>query len=257
MDRPVFIYLHVCCINNWKTIFNNLYDKIKLYKLYDKVKEIRIGILGDDEDFFNQLNDNKIKILGYSKNKPGVFERFTLNKMYQDSLKEDFYCLYMHTKGVSKRHQKSGKSFLMIKEWTECMLYFNLNFHEFCIEYLKYFDAIGILLGMGGKINHDINIDKFNLPNIINNIKVKNKTQIFSKNIGNPPLHYSGNFWWSKSEHIKKSLHYIGPHYLDPESVITKPISSNYLSLFNTRYGNYNKSLYLDKSIELFVVSSL
>uniref|UniRef100_A0A6C0B066 Glycosyltransferase n=1 Tax=viral metagenome TaxID=1070528 RepID=A0A6C0B066_9ZZZZ len=252
MDRPIYIYIHVCCINNWKTIFKNLYDNIKIYKIYDKVTEIRIGILGDDEEFFNQLNDNKIKILGYSKNKPGVFERFTLNKMYQDSLKEDFYCLYMHTKGVSKRHENN----IMIKEWVECMLYFNLNFHEFCIEYLKYFDAIGILLGMGGQINCDSNIDKFNLPNIINNKEIKIK-QRFTKNIGFPLLHYSGNFWWSKSEHIKNSLQYIGPNYLDPEFAITKPISSNYLSLFNTKYGNYNKSLYLDKPIQLEVVSSM
>lgn len=37
----IYIYFHICCINNWKDVFNNLFNKIKDSGLYDIIKEIR------------------------------------------------------------------------------------------------------------------------------------------------------------------------------------------------------------------------
>ena len=39
--------------------------------------------------------------------------------------------------------------------------------------------------------------------------------------------HYSGNFWWAKSDYIKNLDKEIGPKYLDPESWLLKKMESN------------------------------
>jgi hypothetical protein len=40
-------------------------------------------------------------------------------------------------------------------------------------------------------------------------------------------VHFSGNFWWARSDHIA-SLSKIGPHYLDPEMWILGSLSDKY-----------------------------
>ena len=40
-----------------------------------------------------------------------------------------------------------------------------------------------------------------------------------------PNIHFSGNFWWSKSEHIKQ-LKQIDNNYLSPEMFICSKINS-------------------------------
>ena len=49
-----------------------------------------------------------------------------------------------------------------------------------------------------------------------------------------PTLHFSGNFWWSKSEHLNKLPMTIGNGYLDPEMYICSHPNSKYISLSQT-----------------------
>lgn len=39
-----YIYIHVCCINNWTDIFNNILYDIKNSELYHKIKKIKCNI---------------------------------------------------------------------------------------------------------------------------------------------------------------------------------------------------------------------
>jgi hypothetical protein len=134
---PSYIYIHVCCINNYKEIFEYLMNHIKESGLYDQVKEIRCCILGDyDENIFL---DKKIKIRATSDNVQ-LYEVFTINQLHEDCKNEQFNILYLHTKGVSKPTN------VFIKSWTEYMCYFNIHHYNNCIELLKDNDSVGVNL---------------------------------------------------------------------------------------------------------------
>jgi len=57
-------------------------------------------------------------------------------------------------------------------------------------------------------------------------------------NLHSSPLHFSGNFWWSKSEHIRK----LGPcnyeTYNSPEFWITR-VKGEYKELWNSGVNHY------------------
>jgi len=57
------IYIHICCINNYRQVVNQLFYDIKQSGLYDIVQEIRCCILGNyDPELFI---DKKIKIRSF------------------------------------------------------------------------------------------------------------------------------------------------------------------------------------------------
>lgn len=132
-----YIYIHVCCINNYKDVFTYLINYIKKSGLYDEVKEIRCCILGEyDESIFI---DKKITIHAVS-NDINLYEVFTINRLYEDCKKEQFNVLYLHTKGVSKPTN------VFVKSWVDYMCYFNINHYKKCIELLEENDSVGVNL---------------------------------------------------------------------------------------------------------------
>ena len=76
----MYIYIHICCINNWQTIVGRLINKIRESGLYDQVLEIRIGILGKNETHI--FDDPKIRII-YQSMDLTLGESVTLNLMRQ------------------------------------------------------------------------------------------------------------------------------------------------------------------------------
>lgn len=158
-----YIYIHLCCINNWRDIFYNIITQLKDSGLYHNIDEIRIGVLSE-KDVRDQadFDDKKIKLLFCEKNLE-LHETPTLLKLRDDADKEKFRCLYLHGKGCSKPDN------LCVKDWVNYMLYFNLYKYRKIFELLATYDAVGV-----------------NLQNNHNR------------------LHFSGNFWWSKSDYIKK-----------------------------------------------------
>jgi hypothetical protein len=71
----VYIYLHICCINNWADIVTFLYYKIKSSGLYDVVTKIRCGVITADELTNHDLfADPKTRIVYRSSN----FQQFVL-----------------------------------------------------------------------------------------------------------------------------------------------------------------------------------
>lgn len=191
-----YIYIHVCCINNWKEIFNKLVADIKKSGLYDNIDEIRCVFLTRNSKDADYIKDPKIKIKVLSDY--GLYEVPTINMIHQDAQKEDFNVLYIHTKGVSVRNQNNP----FVKDWVEYLIYFNIYLFQTCIDKLSMFDAVGV-----------------NLQN-------------------EPTLHFSGNFWWSKSEHIKK-LNPCEAAYWSPEFWIAYRKKGKYLSLWNSNINHY------------------
>jgi len=198
-EKNIYIYIHVCCINNWKTVFDKLIFDIKQSGLYEKIDEIRCYVLSENinSDLEHIIKDNdKIKIIGSSTDLK-LYEVITINTMLEDSIKEssgkNTFVLYLHTKGVSKPNNEC------VKDWVQYMSYFNIYKHEDCLARLKQgYDAVGV--------------NFFKLP----------KT------------HFSGNFWWAKFEHIKTLQKCTYSDYCNPEMWICDKKTAKYASLFQS-----------------------
>ena len=81
-NLPIYIYIHICTINNWLDVFTNLIMNIKKSGLYDIIREIRCFCLSTLDKFPEIFNDKKIIIV---KQNPRfeLYERFTLNNLYE------------------------------------------------------------------------------------------------------------------------------------------------------------------------------
>ena len=107
----------------------------------------------------------------YTSPNTSLYEKATLNRMRFDCLNatEEFNVFYLHSKGV--KHYLKQKTENNVNDWIEYLCHYNIFHHQTCIKYLEDYDAVGV------------------------NLQIKEYEY---------PLHYSGNFWWSKSSHIKK-----------------------------------------------------
>jgi hypothetical protein len=199
-----FIYIHVCCINNYKEVFNNLIHCIKDSGLYKNVKEIRCCVLGEYDPAI--FSDEKIKIVAENAN-VFLYEQFTINKLHNDCKTENFNVLYLHTKGVTRPEN------VAVKSWVDYLCYFNIYNYAKCLELLTENDTVGVNL-------HDC-----------------------------PQMHYSGNFWWSKSSYINKLNPCIYECYNTPEFWLTCNKNGKYISLWSSGLDHYFK-IYQTKEYE-------
>ncbi len=202
-----YIYFHICCSNNWKEIFNKLLNNIKISGLYNNIDEIRCVILGDIND--NIFKDPKIKII-YNSFDTNIFEFKIMELIYEDSLKEEFNILYIHTKGIRHFNQYTENN---VKDWVDFLIYYNIQKYKICQEYLSEYDVVGV------------NLQSY------------------------PCWHFSGNFWWSKSSHIKLLNKIKDISYNGPEFYITSKKNGKYLSLWNSNINHYDNRYNIDNYI--------
>jgi beta-1,4-mannosyl-glycoprotein beta-1,4-N-acetylglucosaminyltransferase len=139
-------------------------NKSGAVKIFDKIIINNIGI--PIENTFGE----KYEVINYSKNSL-LHEIPTLNKLKH--LSESIYnikILYLHTKGIT--HEKSNYAVkFCVYEWIDMMLYFLVEKHQECISKLNSgYDSVGCNY-LEACISY--------------------------------PTHYSGNFWWANSKHIK------------------------------------------------------
>jgi hypothetical protein len=159
---------------------------IKKFGLYDRLNEIRCGVVNDlgiliDDDVFN---NEKIKIIYIGKSEE--YERPTLLHMRMQSEidhEKTRYC-YLHTKGL--RHFGKPQE-LNVIDWINLMLYWNVELWKYAIRKLARYDTYGC---------------------------------DYTKSIKNTGEHYSGNFWWARASHIKKLSVNIAANYTAPETWI-------------------------------------
>jgi len=101
---------------------------------------------------------------------------------------------------------------ICINEWRQYMLFFNIKEHLEIIQQLNYYDACGVDF------------------------------------VDDPVKHFSGNFWWSKSSHIKtllipESLPEIISHRHKCEFWICSNKHGKYKSLYNSDINVYQRHL--------------
>lgn len=180
----IFGFYHIFAVNNYEYIITDQINNLKSSGLFDKTDTLTISIIGNEssvsfakltiEKQLNKTDLNKVNIITLQNN---VYESAILNEILRLSTIDDFYCYYFHTKGVSITNQNvsfyHGLDYKTVSSsceaWRKAMEFFVFENYEVCINELNNgVDAVGMNLRTA------------------------------------PKLHFSGNFWWSKSDHIKK-----------------------------------------------------
>jgi hypothetical protein len=168
---PIVVFFHVCMINHWKDLVKYELDLIVSSGLYDEIKKIYIGCVGEQFELDNLKNIiieyPNVSIKSYD---PCIdkYEFVTLRLIEKECKKKDqFIGLYIHTKGVSYPGNVGGKC------WLDYMNYYNITKWGDAIEHIeKGYDCYGVKLISG----RDVPAFK---------------------------MHYSGNFFWFHSEYAR------------------------------------------------------
>lgn len=206
-------FMHVCNIkihNEYmgQQIFLDQINYIKTTKLYDNLDYIYVTLLGK---FFDLPQDDKIKLIYYSDNtNEWEFPHINNIKIFSDNINTNINILQIHTKGVlGKPHSY---------EWRKYLEYFLIEKYDLCLEALENYHSVGV--------NAQYYFDEEN--------KLRN--------------HYSGNFWWAKSNYIKnlKPLKNDTDRYVTEHWLIGNLSLNDYrfhLSLHHTNINFYNNHL--------------
>jgi len=173
-----YVYWHICILNNWMDIVRD--QAAHLEAKLDYFDEIRICVLGDENaiPLIMDLLSGKVILRGHDT-EINKFEAFTLEALLEDAKKEDFKCIYLHNKGTTQQGNKCANN---VNRWRKMMEFFLIDNCEKCIPLLEYYDTLGCNL-----------LDKGN---------ISGETVRFADEIHS--LHYSGNFWWARSDYISR-----------------------------------------------------
>lgn len=205
-----YVYIHVCCMNNWKEVVGDIFSDIKQSGLYEKLNEIRCFVLSHNlEEDLAFFDDKKTKIIGSSTDF-NLYESCTINALHEDALVDggldhdmktnNTYVLYLHSKGVTKPHDEG------VKDWVKCLKHFNIYKHGECIQKLMDgYDVVGI---------------NFHLT---------------------PKYHFSGNFWWTSYQHLRSLDRLVFDNYLSPEMWVCSNSKGLYYCSFHSRVDHYQQ----------------
>lgn len=131
----------------------------------NELEVITINNIGLRLDSKYQAMDPRIIVVHCSDN-PLEFELPTLRLMHEFSLNSpNTKVLYVHSKGIS--YSKQDYRYQPVLDWINYMLHFLCEKSEHCLKLLDAHDAIGCDM------------------------------------LNRPCLHFSGNFWWANTKHIK------------------------------------------------------
>ena len=170
------IYINIAITGTVNVVLSKLIDEINNSELYEKCNNIFLVFNGDKNIINFDLNKDKYIHIDANDN---IYkcEFPTLELIWKHSHLNDAKILYIHTKGVTKPNNQN------IIDWTDYLSYFNIRKWKDRIKELEESDCTGV-----------------NLTGNPNDINENPSTWGYGK----APLHYSGNFWWSKSSHIIK-----------------------------------------------------
>jgi len=217
----VYCFIHVCCVKKGIEVLEIQLNLIKKTGLYDKLDKIFLGLLGDYDTFLHsELYTSWEKVIAiYFSKNVSEMEFPTLSKIKNFCDKEKDNHKILYIHTKGVRYPHS----LHHKEWREYMEYFLIERHNDCLSDLDKYTTVGV------------------------NFHVK------------PWKHYSGNFWWSNSYHIKNLLHpdslpRTGNQYTEggrwnaEKWLLThiKPDCTNGLTILDGKYGLINTDQVLD-----------
>jgi hypothetical protein len=180
MDNYVFI--NVAVVGRYEGVLSDLCGKVVDSGLYDRSKNVYLVVNGDpaamESGGLPRLFAGMDKFVGIHAG-PTIdrCEFPTLQLIWDRCASEDITVCYLHTKGVTRQDTPR------MRDWTEFLAYFNVERWRDRLSDLSSHDCSGVnLVG---------NPDDISFPP-------------HTWGYGKAPLHYSGNFWWSKSSHIRR-----------------------------------------------------
>jgi hypothetical protein len=180
MERPVLIFSHNYLVKDWRTIVGEQMGLLKRTGLYDKAAEIHFGVHSEDFDSIAEFGRMVRNLDLKSKSTIHVHPENDAEKRTLIILQEtcrrvpEADVLYYHTKGVTADPFLDPEKYRTSTSWRRAMEYFSLEKWPLCINALKSHDCVGILYG-----EWDNGVWKMTF--------------------------FSGNFWWSKSEHMNNT----------------------------------------------------
>lgn len=172
--KDIYIFFHICCIHKYIFVTNEMINELLKSGLYDESKKIFYTILGNMDSNLRKriISLNKFELIHLSHDITEV-EYPTLINLYNFTQKNDAYIMYIHTKGVSLP-QDSFRQY-----WRKRLIQKVIKEYKVCISFLNEgSDVCGS--GWKEKLDTETNYNQGEYE------------------------HFSGNFWWSKSEFIKK-----------------------------------------------------
>jgi len=160
-----YCFIHSCTAEAGKTsILDGIIEKIKPYR--SVFKNVFILNVGFEISITNY--GPEYTIINTCKN-PKVYEMHTLNSILDFSCKTpDSNILYLHTKGIL--HSGNPHTLETVEDWKNMMVYHLLNKNKQCTDLLTRYDMVGC-----NYTNHQTS-----------------------------GPHFSGNFWWATTTHLKK-----------------------------------------------------
>jgi len=215
-NRKIYGIYFICCMGDYLNIVNEQIKLLMESSLYNLSDNIICFICG-----INQSCDNEcIELLK-------KYDKITIVSTHDNAF-EKFaingfkkYIDHENPYYIYYMHSKGvSRTEECYKDWRNLCDHFTITKWRLYIELLNYYDCVGI-----------------NLKNF-------------------PKKHYSGNYWWSKSEHVNK-LKDINNGYLSPEMYICSELKTNYVSIFqsNINHGDtcFNPKLYKDLNDETLI----
>ena len=217
----LYCFIHVCCVPKGIEVLEIQLNLIKKTGLYDKLDKIYLGLLGDYDTFLrSKLYTSWDKTQAiYFSRNKEEMEFPTLSELKNFSDSEESNHKILYIHTKGVRYPNS----LQHREWREYMEYFLIERHHICINDLDNYTTVGV------------------------NYHIK------------PWKHYSGNFWWANSHHIKKLVHpdalpRSGNKYTEggrwnaEKWLLTyiKPDCTNKLTILEGKYGLLNTNNILD-----------
>jgi len=173
--KEICVFIHVCCVNNYREITKEIFEEIISSGLYEKSKNIFISLLGSpDKIFMKWLQSFSKCIFIYENSNIDEVEYPTLGFLQEFCRKNDTYVAYFHTKGVLSSDP------VVASIWRKRMIEKTITEYESCLAFLqKGFDVSGC--GWKEFPHHGVEL----------------KYDIWSH------PHFSGNYWWATSDYIK------------------------------------------------------
>jgi hypothetical protein len=176
------IFINVATIGRYDKVLIELCKRVVDSGLYDASESVFLVLNGDKSLFDASLSAQYIKDrskfqVDHASTSVESCEFPTLQRIWDFCQSEDSLVLYLHTKGVTRPETQS------ISDWVDYLTYFNIDKWTDRVSELQQSSCTGVNLS-GNPADLD--------------------THPSTWGYGKAPMHYSGNFWWSKSEHITR-----------------------------------------------------
>jgi hypothetical protein len=190
-ERSIYGIYFICCIGNYIKIIEEQLNLLLYSGLFDKTKKIICYICN-----YNANDAELIKLF---------YNYFTKVEFYSTS--ENLYEKFAFNNFKKHLPQEPYYCYYMhtkgvskpesshIVQRRSILNFYTILKYEISLKLLKYYDAVGVTL------------------------------------FRYPKTHFSGNFWWTKSEHLCTLPDLIGDKYLEPEMYICSNSFGKYIGL--------------------------